>query len=516
VSDILTQFLNGSPYAHSLFSADFRQPSARLTTAKLVSKAIDKSLLESLKTTNKNISSVTDLNIEVLGKEGSLAIVSGQQIGMLGGPLLTFYKLASLFKLSKDLSQELGVPVIPVFWMQTEDHDLEEIASANFLGPKEELLSFRLSGPTEKNLQSVGKITLKSAFSEELETFLSNVDIASKDLLKQSYKSGISLSQSFQNFWQKICADWGIVFFDPLSPLSKKLKSDIIRKCIFNHQEISDLLQANAQSLRANGFEPQVNIKADSPLLFLELDSERKRLIYKADTFFHGDKAFSKKELETIILQEPERFTCSALIRPIFQDSLFPTLAYVCGPSEFNYWAQIKPLYSYFNLEQPLLIPRSNFRIIEAKYQRLLEKSGFELKDLESERSQLLAKRFGELGADSIFSFRTEWENRLNLLKTTLSNIDNNLVEPLEQTKKSILHGLSRLSARYENSLASKEANSLQQLERVSKVLSPQSKPQDRVIAAANFILKYGKEFSDKILENCDPLNKFGTIDIKL
>ncbi len=518
VKTILQKFLDSDPAATSLYAHDFRDPEALNKIAdNLSDRKLNPVVVDILRKDNPACSDTCKKNLQLIADPNCRFVVTGQQIGIFGGPLLTLYKIASCVKLAMIFSERLSVPVVPIFWMQTEDHDLPEISSAGFLDNSENFSEFTSRCLDLSSRQSVGTINLPSGFSEEAKEFFSTLDLPALDILLDCYKDGENLAESFAKFIKRFCSESGVLFFNPLNNEVKKLAFEVIERSFSEEKQISSLLSKNLEKLKSSGFSEQVAVRPDSPLFFLEMEGQRRRLNVKSDSFFFGEQVFSKEQVKHLISNQPQKFTSSALIRPILQDFIFPNLAYVAGPSEFNYWAQTLELYQHFDLIQPLIIPRSNFRLLEAKYQKILAKSGFRLEDIQLTDSELLAKYSTQhKTASELFAFEKKISDELDLLKNIFSNLDQNLLSPLQQTQSSIHSSLARLSKRYEDSLIRKQGDSFSQLTRIRKVLMPAGAPQERVVCSAYFLLKYGKDLMDKLLEHSDPLNSFETRYINL
>lgn len=516
MTTVFTRFSEGAVNASNLFRADFRSKVERLATIEQIkNKKLHPTTIKVLEKLNVGISPQVDANLLKITTKACSVVITGQQLSVLGGPLLTLYKILSCVRVASELSLESDSPVIPLFWLQSEDHDFKEIAESNFLSGSEELKTFNLASLEAESGDSVGAIVLDQNIQDNLSGFLENLGPADSQTLNHlvnSYSKGQTLCSAFRQFWQNICASLGVLFFDPSEPEIKKLAQSFIKKGFEHHAEISKILIERADLLEKDLFEVQVAIKSDSPLWFISSNNKRERGILKESKFKTTSEVIEYSELLSLIAKKPEIFSASALIRPIFQDWLFPTAAYICGPSEFNYWAQLQPLYEFFEVLQPLVIPRASFILVEEKYKKLLAKSGCSIEDVLKPAEELIKSRFQstELDSSILFSFiESRWTEDIRSLKDPFSRVDHNLIGPLTQTEDGIKASISRLKARYERSLLEKESSSVKQIKRIQSALLPTGAPQERILSAASYLLKHGKSLLEQVMGSIDPFENF-------
>ena len=511
----LQDFLSGQGLADEFFRASYLSKTVRVETIRAAAGRMMKiSIIDELARQNGGISIELDQSIAQLRQGKVAVVVTGQQLGLLGGPLLTLYKIVSTIKLAREFSKEAGVPVLPIFWMQAEDQDFDEIKSATFFGEAEQPVSLSLDSSKYATGDSIGNIILDPNWSYELEAFVEEQGLGATEfatVLKDSYKSGATLTEAFGALVRKAFARFGLVVFNPLNSVVKEEHRDFIASSFLRTRSINSLLEARADKLETAGYEIQVKIKTNSPLFFLSDGKRRERLLEASDGSYSGlGKKWTKEEIFGLIDKEPGRFTTSALIRPIFQDTIFPTAAYVCGPAEFNYWVQLKPLYEYFNAFQPLVIPRARFVVLERKYGQLIEKTGVTLDDLKEPIKELISRRFQNTKYDpeKLLGELTHcFTDRLNETSASMLEIDPNLKKALDQTAEAVSHNIARLKEKYQRSLATKEGVVAGQLERLKRVVSPESQDQERLISWVQYVLLYGDQFIDAVYAAADPLN---------
>lgn len=435
-------------------------------------------------------------------EDGAPAVLTGQQLGFLGGPLLTLYKIVGAISFARILEQKTGKKAVPIFWMQSEDHDFAEIAAANFLGDGESVTSAAIEEPGGVVGDSVGLLKL----TKDIKDLGVRLGISSKEFddALAAFKPGNTLDQAFGDLLKGLFSRYGLLVFSPLNSAIKTFSKDFAASSFFRAAGIERVLEDRAAWLKTKGYAIQVPIKERSPLFFVSEGQGRRRLVESADgTWVGGDIKLSKEELYSLIDEKPESFTTSALIRPVFQDFLFPTAAYIAGASEINYWAQATPLYAFFNIPQPLVVPRPRAALFEEKYQRIAEKAGASLLALDPSPTEFLGKRLAgsRFSPEAIFgAMAKKIETNLSEPKDIFLDIDPTLEKAINQTHESINSSIAKLRGRYEKSLAIKEDAVLKQYERLRRVRYPGGKDQEQTLAFMYFVGKYGSIFIESLL----------------
>lgn len=507
--DFLIDYLNNEPQARKLYRLCFLDVEHRRQAAKAASqKLLSPVVLAELERLNAGVSPEIDHALARIKKERVAMVVTGQQLGFLGGPLLTLYKALAAVKLAAELERESGIPTIPVFWLQSEDHDFAEIRDAHFLSEQEELLSFPFEPQSQHSGDSVGRLLNSGQAAAQLRQLLDGIKLGeteqSKDLLN-IFSAPCTYSELFQKLFHKVFGRYGLLLFDADSKAIKTLAKDLIATCFYRFSSIERVLTERAGEILSLGYEVRVRIREKSPLFFVSRDGRRQRL--EADSqgkFVAEDYTFSQEELFALLEQSPESFTSSALIRPVLQDYLLPTAAYVAGSSEFSYWAQIAPLYEFFNLAQPVVVPRPGFVLFEKRYGNLMHKLGAQFADLALSADAFVLSRFhgGELDPERIFGDLQQNINaQLGAISGKLSDVDRNLLQALNTTQEAVRTNIGKLRGKYERSLGQREVSIREQFERLRSVAYPRATPQERTVSWIQYYLKYGAPFVDKVFD---------------
>lgn len=439
-----------------------------------------------------------DANLKLLKDGKAVCVVTGQQVGLFGGPLYTLYKALSVIKLAQTLTAETGTMVVPVFWLQTEDHDFPEISRTNILDSQAQIVPLEII-PPKSNLQDGDRVSVENrslganvrGLMKQLEETLSGFDFAADFLpiFKKHYYPEKNFGTAFAGALADLLPDSGLVFFNPRARGIEKLTAPIYKTALEREAEITKSLTAQTAELKRLGFEAPVMIRENSPLFFVHQGHEsgpRYRVeLDGADYKLIGTEArLSKAELETIIEKQPRRLSSSALLRPIIQDALLPAVCYVGGPGELDYWAQLSPLYEIFGVRRSLFVPRASFRIIEERAKRLRAQTA---ESGTNGTSPVKEKTVGAI------------DRALDEMKVELVKADKTLGDSLEKTREKIHHQVDVLGERYEKAVSRGDAVQQERTSKLNNMLRPEGEEQERFFGAPYFLTRYGKPFIEKI-----------------
>ena len=510
--DLFRDFLTQSGHSAKFYRASFYDKQARIDTVKQAAqKTIKPVVFSELERLNLGASEAVDNALNKLRTGKAAVVVTGQQLGMLGGPLLTLYKILSAVKLANFLEEESGIKVVPLFWLQSEDHDFNEIKTAKFYGPEGDLVELSLPNNLSGIGDSVGAISLNDQAAADVRGFLEGVESSFPEIKKQLveiYSSGATLSQVMIRTLRLALPDLGFLVFDSLSAPVKAENKDFIASAFLRTNSISSLLQAREKELLDWGYQSQVKLRPRSPLFFVSSGRVRQRLEETGEGVWSSESfSLTKEELYKLLDSDPGRFTTSALIRPVFQDTIFPSAAYVGGSAEIAYWAQLKGLYEFFNCLQPLVVPRARVLLLDNASRRNIEKLNVTLSDLGKSPEAFVSDRLSgtKFDSHSIFEpLEVLLDKNLGSIAEKVVEVDPGLKGALETTREAMTVNLSRFKNKYERALVSKEQILVGQFNKVKNYLTPNGVAQEREVAFVYFLLKYGPDFVNKVIENVD------------
>ncbi|HRN26472.1 MAG: bacillithiol biosynthesis cysteine-adding enzyme BshC [Ignavibacteriaceae bacterium] len=510
--DYLYEFENVAEY----FKHDFRNKDGYLPLFKdIVESKKNKSfvispILKNQYSSFNNISEKTLRNISSLDDAKTIAVVTGQQLGILGGPLYTLYKIITTIRLANQLSERYEeYNFIPVFWMEADDHDFNEVRSVNLFDNENQVINigYKEQISDDDSKQSMGKIN----FDESLNDFLNQFENSLRDTdfkndlllkIKECYKVGISFKQSFKQLLFWLFDEYGVVIFDPQDAEVKALLKPIFTKEVNDFSiQTQKLIQTSAKL--EEDYHAQVKVKPVN--LFYHTDDGRYSIepvegIFKLR---RKRKQFTKEEILNEIENAPERFSPNVLLRPICQDYLLPTGFYIAGPSEISYFAQVTPLYNFYKIVTPIVYPRSSVTIMEKNVESAMDKYDLTLTDIFLGLDELKEKVIAGLSENNIEKAFEDSVNEIDLtfdkLKENLFAIDKTLVDSSLRYRERVLSSINELKSKATKAQENKHETTIRQLTRLSNLLYPLENLQEREINFTYFYNKHGKELIKKI-----------------
>jgi bacillithiol biosynthesis cysteine-adding enzyme BshC len=450
-------------------------------------------------------------NIDLLGADTTFAVVTGQQVGIAGGPLYTVYKTLTALKLTEKLHEtHPGLNFVPVFWLEGEDHDLEEMNTVGVLNQENNpvrVAYWPKGKPAVKNVLPVGEIVIDEhidAFIEELGRTLPNSEFKKPLLesLRAAYAPGTTFNRAFALWMNHLLPDAGLIFISANDPRIKKELAGIFRSEIEHFPAVSQLIIQRSAELE-NGYHAQIKTKAMN--LFLYHKGGRYFIEPRENDFsLKGTRHYlTREELLGIVDTQPELLSPNVALRPICQDTILPTVAYVAGPSEIAYFAQLEPVYRHFKLPMPVIYPRISATIVEERVNRTLEKFELSINELFAPPAKIRKKvldLISEVNIEEMFDdARHRMNDNLNELKFGLQYIDQTLLGALETTRSKNDANISLLKEKTVEAQARRHETALRQLHKATSTIYPNDNYQEREFSVVQFLNKYGPDFVDRL-----------------
>lgn len=425
-------------------------------------------------------------------RNGAAAVVTGQQVGLFGGPLFSVLKALTAVR----LAAEAGVPCVPVFWLATEDHDLAEIDQVSLPSADDTIRTLTIPATGVENAP-VGSLKLCDQVTAALDVvagLLGASDVT--DILRESYRPGETLGSAFARLFARVFRDWGVILLDAADPDLHAIAAPLYRAAASAAPKIDDALLRRGEALRAAGYHEQVKVTPSSTLLFAMRDGARVP-VHRADgQFTIGNDRIAPADLLARIAAAPEEFSPNVLLRPVVQDYLLPTLAYTGGPAEVAYFAQAAVVYEELLGRVTPVLPRFSATLVEPRLGRLLQKYEITFTDLfpgEDHVRELLALR--SLPADLQSSFdqaRTALDLSLERIREGLEKLDPTLVGAQERAASKMRYQLDRLRSRAARAELRRTVEIGRHAVRLSNLLYPNKALQEREIAGIYFLARYG------------------------
>lgn len=456
-----------------------------------------------------------------LGQRGAVAVVTGQQAGLFGGPLLTLYKTASAIVVARALQAETGHPVVPVFWLQNEDHDFDEIAECSTPSAQAGLTHLTLERPVDPDVRrvSVAHRPLETSVLAALDgmvaalgDFPGSEPLASA--LREAYQPGRSVSAAFADLLGRVFEPYGLVIIDARDAGLARLAAPVHRWALESASLIADALTARTAALEAAGRPVQVHVRPGAPLAFFHPDGPegpRFRLDPSPRGFDLVGRPGASITLAALLAahdREPRCLSSSALLRPLIQDVVLPTAAYVGGPAELTYLAQTAPLYAAYGRPMPLIVPRAKFRLVEPRAARLLSELGLTVDALSQPRDVLASS----LGGDGLASatdleagLQAGFQQALEAALPTIEVVDATLVGSARKLEASVGELISRFTARYGKARTARDTLTTERLDRLLTWLQPGGVPQERVHAFPYYLARYPEQLLPAVMAVIEP-----------
>jgi len=453
-------------------------------------------------------------NIERLRESDCLAIVTGQQAGLFSGALYTIYKILSALKLAEDLRQT-NIKTVPIFWIAEEDHDFEEVKKTFNLNKENQLFALENTPRNYKENNPVGLIE----FDETIENVIADLfeelpptefTTETLETLAETYRSGESYSRAFAKFLTKIFADYGLIIVSPLNKNLKELCSPIFAEAVKKSSAISSALLERNRELNEKKYQPQVLVTKDFfPFFFQNENGERQSLRRNLENekvkLQNTKTEFELSELAETARNSPQNLSPNALMRPIVQDYLLPTLAYYGGAAEIAYFAQNSVIYEILNRPVTPIRHRASLTVIERKNFRSFKKYQLNINKLfdgkEKIWAQVVENFFGRETARAFAEVEKNINTQLDHLGEHLLDNEPTLAMNLTNRRKKIVWHLGALRKKYHRAETLKNDVAYRRIESLFASLLPHGALQERTLNITTFLNLYGVNFIEWIYE---------------
>ena len=489
----LAPFFSGDPSVATSWSAAIanaqQHPRQRAELSALLTKQLER----------RNAPAAARDAASRLGEPNTVAIVTGQQAGLFGGPLFTFYKGLTAAKLAARVTQEHGVPAVAVFWVESEDHDWDEVASVSVLDSELQRRTITLPPPAGAGHSPIGAIRVGSeigATMDQLASFLPQTEFTAGllDELRRAYEPGVTMSDAFARVLDRTLGDFGVIVFECSDRAAKPLAREIFAREIAHPGRTWALASQAGERLTAKGYHTQVEGSSHNGAALFRIDGGRTAVDL-------SDAPAVAREAH----DRPETFSPNVLLRPIVEDTLFPTVCYVSGPNELAYLGQLREVYAHFGVPMPLMYPRASATIIDSASARFLEKHDLPFEALqardESALNRLLAASLPESVDRALREVDEAIHEKMTAVLSSVPAIDATLEGAAKSTLGKLQHDLAALRGKVISAAKKRDETLRRQFVRAQAQAFPDGIPQERALGSIALLNRYGPAFVQKVMQ---------------
>lgn len=453
--------------------------------------------------------------VEAFVEEGGYIVTTGQQPALFGGPLYNVYKALTAARLANALEKQMGKPVIPLFWVSSEDHDWSEANHTEIIGIDNELHRVELEKCDPEIDPAIHRIQIGSLGKEQVDRFveLLPVNEFSADyikLIRESFGPETTLADGFHALLHELLGRFGVFFTDAAHPEVKSHSSKMLLEELERVEELELILRSTGEALFSAGYELQVPLLEGGANVFMEGPAGRERLYQDGDRFKlrTSGKRVTLKEIKERQAKDHLTLSPNVLLRPLVESNIFPTLSYVGGPGEIAYFAQLREYFRAHNIEMPVVYPRCSVTLVEKKIAKILNKFGLPLETLQKPFHEIA----GEVARDRVpedltrvlQGLRASVTKHTEELTQQLNSIDPTLASVAGQVRSQTFSVLGDLERKIFQTIKREEQIGLGQLEKAQRHLYPSGKPQERVQNVLYFLTRYGGALLDDLYENLE------------
>jgi bacillithiol biosynthesis cysteine-adding enzyme BshC len=438
----------------------------------------------------------------------AVAVVTGQQAGLFGGPAFTLLKALTALKLAARVTREHRVPCVAVFWIDGEDHDWEEVRSCPVFDDSLNLHAVSLPPRKPVDHSPVAAIKLDDSVAQALQLLedtlpATEFKAAIVAELRSIYRPGAGMADAFGTWLERLLGDRGLIVYDASDPATKPLACDVFTRELSMPGETGRRAAAAGADLVARGYHSQVN--AGDTLALFHIDGGRRPIRQQNGGFVAGEQTFEASALVAKAAAEPSAFSPNVLLRPVVQDALFPTVCYVAGPNELAYLGQLRGVYEHFGVPMPIMYPRASATLLDSAASRFLAKYDVPLEALQAQDDSalnaLLASQIPASVNASLDSAAADIDRALTRVIEAMPALDPTLEGAARSTLGRMQHDLQTLRSKTIQAAKKRDETLRRQFTRTRALVFPGGEPQERAVGFVSFLNQYGPALVQRLDE---------------
>jgi bacillithiol biosynthesis cysteine-adding enzyme BshC len=505
-------YLADDPSARPFFGPHFGSLEAYVVKAREVSRRFDRAARQRAVECVSVPTGADPSRLERFVADGGFMVTTGQQPGLFGGPLYNLCKALTAVRLAEVLEERLAKPVLPLFWVSSEDHDWAEASQSSLIGPDNHVHTVRLAPPHDGVTPSLHRIALTNGSSDAVKEFvayLPKTEFSAEyvTLLEEAFGPGRTISEGFHATMHHLLGRFGLFFTDGAHPAVKRHSAGVLWTELERAEEMERVLATTAGALESAGFDLQVPILEGSVNLFLEGPAGRERL-YRQNGGYRlraSGEQLTAAQIRERVASDPRALSPNVLMRPVVESALFPTLSYVAGPGEIAYFGQLREYFAAHGIAMPVVFPRWAATPVETKIRKVLDKFGLDVAALERPfhevagdvaRDEMPAEVRAALG-----KLRGALNGGLADLKKAATAVDKTLSGPVQQLGAQTNAALAEVEKKIVQAVKRESEIGLSQLEKAKVHLFPLGKPADRVQSPFYYLTRYGGTLLDGLYD---------------
>ena len=504
-------YARGEEAALRWYPADWRDPDAWRARARVVRELFNKDARERAVASLHAPTEEVRRALARVVDDGGFLITTGQQPGLFTGPLYTIHKALSAVALARSLEGVLDAPVVPVFWIPSEDHDWAEVDHTDLIGVDNDIHRVSVPAPARAGELPLHRLPVGPDIEDAvtaMSELLPQTEFTRSylDLLRRCWRTGVTLPDGVRMTLEGLLEPFGMAFVDAADPALKAASRGVLESEVRYAEGHERSLSERAGELEKAGWSVQVPVLEGGVNLFIEGPAGRERLYRNSGEYrVKSGATFSLDDILKCMREDPQSVSPNVLLRPIVEAATLPTLGYVAGPAETAYLAQLAPLFASHGVAQPIAFPRFSATMVERKVGKVLDKFSLEVtaftRPLHEIAGDLAQEDLPEGVKQALVEIRETLEREGAALVDAARTVDPTLKGPIEHARSVSLDEWSKAERKIIQAVKRKSETSLQQVEKARLHLFPDGVAQERLVNIFYYLTRYGSPLLGELLD---------------